>query len=284
MKSNENQKINFSLHSKGKLIDLTTPKVMGILNATPDSFYDGGKYNLLDSALLRIEKMLHDGASFIDIGGQTTKPGAIDIGAENELKKILPIVEKSIEKFPDVILSIDTFHAKVANECINAGGSIVNDISGGNFDEKMFETVSKLECPYILMHIQGTPKNMQKNPTYTNVALDIIKELSAKIEKLKNLNVKDIIIDPGFGFGKTNEHNFKILKDLKMFERVLKLPILTGLSRKSMIWKTLNSSPNEALNGTTALNMLALNNGAKILRVHDVKEAKECIQLFNQLP
>lgn len=285
MKSNiSSPKSNFSINCKGKLVDLVTPKIMGILNATPNSFYDGGKYHLLDSALFRIEKMLQDGADFIDIGGQSTKPGSTDIGVENELKRILPIVEKSVEKFPEIIISIDTFHSKVATECIHAGASIINDISGGNFDDKMFETVAKLECPYVLMHIQGKPDNMQENPTYENVTLDIIKELSSKIEQLKKLKVKDLIIDPGFGFGKTIEHNFKILKDLEMFERVLKQPVLVGVSRKSMIWKTLNSSPMEALNGTTALNMLALNNDAKILRVHDVKEAKECVQLFNQLP
>lgn len=276
--------MNYSINCKGKLLDLSTPKVMGIVNLTPDSFFDGGKYNNLDRALFQIEKMLNEGADIIDIGGQSTKPGNSDIGVENELKRILLIIEKSVEKFPEIIISIDTFHSKVATECIYTGASIINDISGGNFDDKMFETIAKLECPYVLMHIQGKPENMQENPTYKNVTLDIIKELSSKIEQLMKLKLKDIIIDPGFGFGKTIEHNFKILKDLEIFELVLKQPILVGVSRKSMIWKTLNSSPKEALNGTTALNMLALNNGAKILRVHDVKEAKECVQLFNQLP
>lgn len=279
-----NQNLEFSINCKGNLVDLKTPLVMGILNMTPDSFFDGGKYNNIDAALFQIEKMLLEGADFIDIGGQTTKPGAKDIGEEEELKRILPIVEKAVEKFPAIILSIDTFHTKVAKACIQAGASMVNDISGGDFDKKMFKTVGELECPYILMHIQGKPENMQKKPIYNHVTLDILKNLSKKVASLKNEGAKDIIIDPGFGFGKTKAHNFQLLKDLKMFKDVLQLPILAGLSRKSMIWKTLDIEPENALNGTSALNTIALMNGAKILRVHDVKAAKECITLFNQLP
>lgn len=271
---------SFSINCKGKLVDLTKPNVMGILNVTPDSFFDGGNFNQLDSALFQIEKMLEDGATFIDIGGQSTRPGAEMISESEELKRVIPIIEISLKKFPEILISVDTFRSVVAQNSIESGACMVNDISGGNLDANMFETIAKLRCPYILMHIQGTPQNMQENPTYNNVTLDIIKELSEKIIQLRALKVNDIIIDPGFGFGKTLEQNFQLLRELDFFEKVLQVPVLAGLSRKSMIWKTLNSNAENALTGTIAANTLALNKGAKILRVHDVTEAVECIKIY----
>lgn len=272
--------LSFSINCKGKLVDLTKPNVMGILNVTPDSFFDGGNFNQLDSALFQIEKMLEDGATFIDIGGQSTRPGAEMISESEELKRVIPIIEISLKKFPEILISVDTFRSVVAQNSIESGACMVNDISGGNLDANMFETIAKLRCPYILMHIQGTPQNMQENPTYNNVTLDIIKELSEKIFQLRALKVNDIIIDPGFGFGKTLEQNFQLLRELDLFEKVLQVPVLAGLSRKSMIWKTLNSNAENALTGTITANTLALIKGAKILRVHDVTEAVECIKIY----
>lgn len=272
--------LSFSINCKGKLVDLTKPNVMGILNVTPDSFFDGGNFNQLDSALFQIEKMLEDGATFIDIGGQSTRPGAEMISESEELKRVIPIIEISLKKFPEILISVDTFRSVVAQNSIESGACMVNDISGGNLDANMFETIAKLRCPYILMHIQGTPQNMQENPTYNNVTLDIIKELSEKIFQLRALKVNDIIIDPGFGFGKTLEQNFQLLRELDLFEKVLQVPVLAGLSRKSMIWKTLNSNAENALTGTITASTLALIKGAKILRVHDVTEAVECIKIY----
>lgn len=272
--------LSFSINCKGKLVDLTKPNVMGILNVTPDSFFDGGNFNQLDSALFQIEKMLEDGATFIDIGGQSTRPDAEMISESEELKRVIPIIEISLKKFPEILISVDTFRSVVAQNSIESGACMVNDISGGNLDANMFETIAKLRCPYILMHIQGTPQNMQENPTYNNVTLDIIKELSEKIFQLRALKVNDIIIDPGFGFGKTLEQNFQLLRELDLFEKVLQVPVLAGLSRKSMIWKTLNSNAENALTGTITANTLALIKGAKILRVHDVTEAVECIKIY----
>lgn len=271
---------HFTINCKGQLLELSTPKVMGILNVTPDSFFDGGNYNNIDKAMIQIEKMLADGADIIDIGGQSTRPGATDVGETEELHRVLNVIEKAVKQFPEIIISIDTFRSKVAREAVEAGASIVNDISGGSLDSSMFQTVADLKCAYILMHMQGTPQTMQNNPQYQNVTLDIIKELSEKINMLRALKVHDIILDPGFGFGKTIEQNFQLLRELDLFEKILQLPVLVGLSRKSMLWKTLNTTPENVLNATTAANMLALVKGAKILRVHDVKEAKEAVTIF----
>lgn len=271
---------HFTINCKGQLLELSTPKVMGILNVTPDSFFDGGNYNNIDKALIQIEKMLADGADIIDIGGQSTRPGATDVGEYEEMQRVIPVIEKAVKQFPEIIISIDTFRSKVAREAVEAGASIVNDISGGSLDSSMFQTVADLKCAYILMHMQGTPQTMQNNPQYQNVTLDIIKELSEKINMLRALKVHDIILDPGFGFGKTIEQNFQLLRELDLFEKILQLPVLAGLSRKSMLWKTLNTTPGNVLNATTAANMLALIKGAKILRVHDVKEAKEAVTIF----
>lgn len=276
------QSIPFSLNCKGKILHLTQPIVMGILNVTPDSFYDGGKFIEESGILKRVEEMIQQGAAIIDIGGASSRPNSAIISVEDELLRTIKHIELIIKHFPGVIISIDTWRARVAKEAIEAGASIVNDISGGDMDEEMFKTVAALQSPYILMHMQGTPQTMQVNPVYENVVTEVIGSLKVKMEKLRSLGVHDIIVDPGFGFGKTNGHNFRLLKNLNLF-KILKAPILVGVSRKSMINKTLNIKANEALNGTTALNMAALMNGANILRVHDVKEAMETIQLYKNL-
>jgi dihydropteroate synthase len=226
--------------------------------------------------------MLNDGATFIDVGAYSSRPGAAEVSEEEELKRIVPVVELLIKKFPDIIISIDTFRSKVAKETINLGAALINDISGGNLDSKMYETVAKLKVPYILMHMAGTPKTMQNNPTYEDVTKDLIYFFSDKIDQLHRLNVSDIIIDVGFGFGKTIEHNFQLLRNMSLFQNLDK-PILAGLSRKSMLYKTLDITSQEALNATTSANTIALLNGANILRVHDVKEAVEAVKLVNQL-
>ncbi|HOS49151.1 MAG TPA: dihydropteroate synthase [Bacteroidia bacterium] len=255
---------------------------MGILNVTPDSFYDGGKFIEESGILKRVEEMIQQGAAIIDIGGASSRQNSAIISVEDELLRTIKHIELIIKHFPGIIISIDTWRARVAKEAIEAGASIVNDISGGDMDEEMFKTVATLQSPYILMHMQGTPQTMQVNPVYENVVTEVIGSLKVKMEKLRSLGVHDIIVDPGFGFGKTNGHNFRLLKNLNLF-KILKAPVMVGVSRKSMINKTLNIKPNEALNGTTALNMAALMNGANILRVHDVKEAMETIQLYNNL-
>lgn len=270
---------SMTINCKGKLLDLSKPKVMGILNLTPDSFYDGGRNQQENLALKRIEIMISEGLDILDIGGQTTKPGSEMISSEEELNRISSILVQIHKNFPDVIISIDTFYSAVAKEAIDLGAHIVNDISAGSIDKKMFETVADLNVPYILMHMQGKPKNMQHQPSYENIIIEINQFFSEKIQKLKELQINDIILDPGYGFGKTTRNNFELLKNQKLIG-FGDYPLLIGVSRKSMICKTLNIKPNNALNGTTAIHMLALQNGAKILRVHDVKEAKECIQLY----
>lgn len=276
------QSIPFSLNCRGKILHLTQPIVMGILNVTPDSFYDGGKFIEESGILRRVEEMIQQGATIIDIGGASSRANSAIISEQDELLRTIKYIDLIIKHFPAVILSIDTWRSVVAREAIGAGASIINDISGGDMDAKMFETVAALQSPYVLMHMQGTPQTMQINPVYSNVVTDVIGSLKLKMEKLRSFGVHDIIVDPGFGFGKTNEHNFRLLKNLNLF-KILKAPILVGVSRKSMINKTLNIKAQEALNGTTALNMSALMNGANILRVHDVKEAMETIQLYNNL-
>ncbi|GGI28839.1 dihydropteroate synthase [Pedobacter mendelii] len=271
-----------SLNIKGKIFDLSRPKVMGILNITPDSFYSNSRTNSINEALKKTEQFLNEGASFIDIGGYSSRPGANDVSENEELARLIPIVEALNKQMPEAIISIDTFRAKVAEETISAGAHIINDISAGSMDEKMFETIAKLQVPYIMMHMQGTPQNMQQNPIYKNVLLDIIDYLAKKIAVIKALKIHDVIIDPGFGFGKTIDHNYKLLNQMQDF-KVFKLPVLVGFSRKGMIHKVLENSTAEALNGTTVLNTIALQKGAKILRVHDVKEAIECVKLVERL-
>ena len=271
-----------TINCNGSLIDLSIPKVMGILNITPDSFYDGGKYKNESEILIQTEKMLSDGATFIDIGAYSSRPGAKHISEEEELQRIIPVVKLLIEKFSGILISVDTFRSKVAKETIEIGAALINDISGGKMDEKMFKTIAELQVPYILMHMQGTPQNMQKNPTYENITKELISFFADQIFQLKQLQVKDVIIDVGFGFGKTIAHNYQLLKDLALFKS-LDTPILAGISRKSMLYKPLNSSAQEALNATTSANTIALLNGANILRVHDVKEAVEAIKIVNLL-
>ena len=272
-----------TINCKGKLIDLTTPKVMGILNLTPDSFYDGGKYSNENDIILQTAKMLEEGATFIDVGAYSSRPGAKHISEEEELQRIAPIVKLLVLKFPEIMLSIDTFRSEVAKKCIELGAAIINDISAGEMDVTMMKTVGELKVPYIMMHMKGTPQNMQKNPVYKNVTEEVLYYFSEKIALARSYAINDLIIDPGFGFGKTQEHNFKILSELELFKNI-ELPLLIGLSRKSMIYKTLQTNAKEALNGTTSLNTISLLKGANILRVHDVKEAIECIKLTNNLP
>ncbi len=270
----------FTLNCKGKILTINTPIVMGIINATPDSFYEGYLNLSMDEIVQLAEKMIEDGATILDIGGQSTRPNSEKLTWEEEAKRVLPVIEALHKKFPTVILSIDTYYHQVAELAIEAGCSIINDVSAGNLDNEMLFTAGKLKVPYIAMHMQGAPQNMQNNPEYSDVSKELLDFFTEKINQCEQAKIHDIIIDPGFGFGKTTVHNFKLLKDLNIFS-ILKKPILAGLSRKGMIHKTLGITAKEALNGTTALNMLALQNGANILRVHDVKEAMEAILLFN---
>lgn len=268
-----------TLNCKGKIISLERPLVMGIINATPDSFFEGHLNDSNDNIIKRVGQMIADGADMIDIGGQSTKPGSERVELEEEIKRVIPYIEMIHQHFQHCIISIDTYFSKVAQLAVESGASIVNDISAGNFDKNMIEIVGKLKVPYICMHMQGSPETMQKNPQYQNITKEVLDFFIEKIQQCKKANIQDIIIDPGFGFGKTIEHNFTLLREMESL-KILNLPILAGLSRKGMIYKSLNASANEALNGTSVLNTLALNNGASILRVHDVKEAKEAITLF----
>ncbi|MBT7623095.1 MAG: dihydropteroate synthase [Flavobacteriaceae bacterium] len=271
-----------TININGTLLDLSTPKVMGILNITPDSFYDGGKFNSDKKILNQVDKMISQGADMIDIGGYSSRPNAKEVNIDEEIKRVLPAIELIKNKFNDIIISIDTFRSEVAKKAINTGASIINDISAGDLDPEMFNCVAELKVPYIMMHMKGTPNNMQKNPTYENVVSEIIKNLSNKLFLAKKAGIVDVIIDPGFGFGKTASHNYCILNNLSFFKE-LGCPILVGMSRKSMIYKLLDTNPKNALNGTICLNTISIINGAKILRVHDVKEAKEVITLTNFL-
>lgn len=271
-----------TINCNGNLIDLNTPKVMGILNVTPDSFYDGGKYNSDKAILLQTEKMLQDGATFIDIGAYSSRPNAKHISEDEELKRLLPIIELLIHNFKDILISTDTFRANVAEKSIASGACMINDISGGEMDKNMFKTIAKLQVPYVLMHIKGIPQTMQNNPEYQNILTEIFYYFSKKITQLRDLKVNDIILDPGFGFGKTLDHNYKLLKNLNLFGE-FDLPLLAGISRKSMLYNLLDSNAKEMLNATSVANTIALLNGAKILRVHDVKEAVETIKITNQV-
>ncbi|MGB1901687.1 MAG: dihydropteroate synthase [Flavobacteriaceae bacterium] len=281
MKS-KNKNINLSINCNGKLVDLNTPKVMGVLNITPDSFYDGGRYKDAKSILNQTEKLISEGATFLDIGAYSSRPGADFISENEELKRIVPVVELIQKNNPDVLISIDSFRAKVIRECVSAGAVISNDISAGKLDPDMIKTVGELGVPYIMMHMRGTPQTMKNHITYQHLINEIYAYFSKQIELARQHNITDIIIDPGFGFAKTLAQNYELLNQMEFFKN-LNCPILTGVSRKSMIYKVLGCTAEEALNGTTALNMVALMNGACILRVHDVKEAVECIKLFNQL-
>ncbi|MDB2606776.1 dihydropteroate synthase [Zobellia sp.] len=271
-----------TLNCKDRLIELSTPKVMGILNCTPDSFYDGGKYTDEKAILSQTEKMLNNGATFIDVGGYSSRPGADYVTEDEELKRMVPLIESLFKNFPDIILSIDTFRSKVASDCIEAGAAIVNDISASKLDDQMLATVAKHRVPYIMMHMKGTPKTMQQQTQYDDLMVDIVKYFSERIAAANALGIADIITDPGFGFAKTLEQNYEVLQKLNLFQS-LERPLLVGISRKSMIYKVLKTDAKNALNGTTALNMAALMNGANILRVHDVKEAYECIKLAEEL-
>lgn len=271
-----------TINCNGKLISLDQPKVMGILNITPDSFFDGGKYKEDTSILNQVEKMLVEGATFIDVGAYSSRPGALEVNEETELQRILPIVNLILKNFPNTILSIDTFRSRVAKECIANGAAIINDISAGLQDNKMLSTVAKLKVPYILMHMRGTPQNMQKQTDYTNILKEVLYFFSERLAAAKALGINDIIIDPGFGFAKSLEQNYELLNQLELMNSI-EHPLLAGISRKSMIYKKLGTSPDQALNGTTALHMVCLQKGAKILRVHDVKEAFECVKLYEQL-
>ena len=271
-----------NISCKGKLIDLTTPKIMGILNLTPDSFYDGSLYNNTDLALAQTEKMLHEGATFIDVGGASSKPGAVEVSADEELARVLPVIEKIHIKFPDTLISIDTYRSDVAQQAVAAGAAMVNDISGGNLDAKMLKTVGALGVPFVAMHMQGKPQNMQDKPSYDNILTDIRSFFAAKIDAAHKAGIHDIIIDPGFGFGKTLEHNYALLKHLSSIQ-MDGVPMLIGVSRKSMIYKLLQIEVAEAGNGTSVLNTVALQQGAQILRVHDVKDAHQAVQLIEKL-
>ena len=271
-----------TINCKGKLIDLSQPRVMGILNLTPDSFYDGGKLTSEKNILLQAEKMLNDGATFLDLGGYSSRPGAEFVSKSKELSRVLPVVTKLLEEFPEVLLSIDTFRSSIAKQCIEAGAAMINDISGGNIDDKMFDTIATLQVPYIIMHMRGTPETMMQNTDYKNITKDLLFYFSEKIAKANESGINDIIVDLGFGFSKTIDQNFELLSNLEFFKN-LDIPLLVGVSRKSMIHKTLQISAKDALNGTTSLHSIALYKGASILRVHDVKEAVECISLLQNL-
>lgn len=271
------------INCSGKLIDLREPKIMGILNMTFDSFYEGSRLNNADEAVKKAELLLNQGADILDLGGMSTRSGSSEISLDEELKRVVPTVEAIMKEFPEVIISVDTYRSEVAKRSVEAGASIINDISAGVLDEKMFETVAELNVPYILMHMQGNPKNMQQNPHYENVTLEVNEFLSEKIQALKSLGVNDIILDPGFGvgFGKSLQHNYELMDKMDLIG-FGEYPILVGISRKSMITQLLNISAKEALNGTSVLNLISLQKGANILRVHDVKEAKEVVQIWEQ--
>ena len=268
----------FSFNCKGRLIEISEPLVMGIINTTPDSFFAGSRKKA-DEIIFTAEKMLVEGAKILDIGGQSTRPGSGRITAEEELKRVIPAIESVMSRFPDVIISIDSYYAKVARAAIEAGASIINDVSAGTIDKAIIDVAASMQVPYILMHFPGDPQTMQKDPIYDNVVLDVFDFLSFKIDEIQKAGIKDVLVDPGFGFGKTAQHNFELLRNLEFFKNLGK-PILAGLSRKATIYNTLGITSDEALNGTTVMNTIALMNGASILRVHDVREAVEAVKLY----
>jgi dihydropteroate synthase len=264
-----------------RFIDLSEPVIMGIMNLTPDSFFDGGRLKSAKSVLKQAGKMILDGAVILDLGAVSSRPGAAMVSEKTELKRLIPALELIRSRYPECILSVDTWRSAVAEQAHRAGASMVNDISAGTFDKRMFATVAKLEMPYIMMHMKGKPKTMQENPRYKDVVSEVYKFLGERLTRAKRAGITDVIVDPGFGFGKTVSHNYQLLRSLHVFTH-LNAPVLAGLSRKSMICKVLGTEPARALNGTTALHMLALRHGTSILRVHDVKEAVECVRLFRE--
>lgn len=272
----------YTLNCKGRLFVIEKPVVMGILNLTPDSFYPGSRVQEMEQVLQKTGQMIDEGATILDIGGQSTRPGSNRISAEEELQRVLPAIITIKEKYPSIFLSIDTYHSTVAKDAVAAGADMVNDISAGEMDKQMLSTVAALNVPYIAMHMKGTPETMQQNPTYEDVTKEVVDYFMNKMEVCKNAGINDIIIDPGFGFGKTIEHNFQLLKKLEALN-IFNVPVLAGLSRKATIYKTLQITTEEALNGTTVLNTIAITKGVSILRVHDVKEAKQLIDLYDAL-
>jgi dihydropteroate synthase len=273
-----NKRLMFTLNCKGKLLVVDRPLVMGIINATPDSFYEESRFSDTDKILSRAERMIAEGADIIDIGGQSTRPGSEPVNAAEELKRVIDGVEAIHKRFPQIIISVDTYYALVARESVNAGAAMINDISAGAIDKEMLATVSTLHVPYIVMHMKGVPATMQRHSNYNNVTLEVLDFFISKKDQCKKAGIHDIIIDPGFGFSKTSNHNFELLQNLYVF-KMLGAPILIGLSRKSSVYKALSITASEALNGTTVVNTIALLNGANILRVHDVKEAIEAVKL-----
>jgi len=270
------------INCKGILVDLSTPKVMGILNVTPNSFFDGGKYKNETEILSQVEKMLLDGATFIDIGAYSSKPNAEFVSKQEEISRIIPVVNLILKHFPETIISIDTFRSEVAKATIESGAAIINDIAAGNLDDKMLEVTGKYNVPYIMMHMRGTPQTMQTLTNYDDIVKEMLFYFSEKVAIARSFGINDLIIDPGFGFAKTITQNYEVFQKMELFN-ILELPLLVGISRKSMIYKTLETTIENALNGTTVLNTLALSKGAKIIRVHDVKEAVECVTLFNKI-
>jgi dihydropteroate synthase len=275
---NNNKRVMFTLNCNGRLLVIDKPLVMGIINATPDSFYEGSRFSGTDKILVQAEKMINEGAGILDIGGQSTRPGSEQVSEDTELSRIIESIEAIYQKFPEIIISVDTYYSMVAKKCIQAGASIVNDISSGTMDKEMLPTIAALHVPLVAMHMKGTPQTMQQQSNYENVTREILDFFIRKKDECKTAGIADVILDPGFGFAKTIAQNFQVLKDLSVF-KMLDAPLLVGLSRKSSVYKTLGIPPEEALNGTTVLNSIALMNGADILRVHDVKQAKEAIKL-----
>lgn len=272
-----------TLSCRGRLLDLSRPVVMGILNVTPDSFYDGGRFTEPDTWLRQTEKMLGEGAAILDIGGASSRPGATEVSESEEIRRVTEAIETVLQHFPDTLISVDTWRASVAAAAVETGASLVNDISAGRFDPPMYETVAALGTPYILMHMQGTPGKMPKNPVYEDVVTEVLDFFIAELTRLRALGIQNIVLDPGFGFGKSRADNYQLLKNLHVFRQVTGLPVLAGLSRKSMIYKYLDIQIEEALPATTALNLVALQQGASILRVHDVREAVQAIKLWEML-
>ncbi|MEM7185154.1 MAG: dihydropteroate synthase [Bacteroidota bacterium] len=272
----------YTLNCNGTLIDLNTPRVMGIINVTPDSFYDGGKWTSLEAIEAQARIMVSQGASFLDVGGYSSRPGANEVPVDEEMDRVLPVVASLYKSFPHIPISIDTFRSRVAKAAVAEGAAMVNDISGGLLDEEMLSVVADLQVPYIMMHMRGTPQNMTSKTQYENVTQEVLSFFAERISLAREAGINDLVVDPGFGFAKTAEQSFELLRHLELFD-VLDLPYLVGVSRKSMIYKTLGSTPGEALNGTTALHSVALLKGASVLRVHDVKEAVECVTLIEKL-
>jgi dihydropteroate synthase len=272
----------FTLNCNGRLLASEKPLVMGIINSTPDSFFGGSRLTSTDAILTRVEKMLEDGADIIDIGGQSTRPGSTLLTASEELQRVIGSVDAVHRRFPEAFISIDSFYALVASEAVAAGASIINDVSAGTMDEAMISMAASLNVPYVLMHMKGKPDTMQQAAHYEDVTREVLDFFIHRIPSVRKAGIKDIIVDPGFGFGKTIAHNFELLRNLSVF-KILECPILLGLSRKSTIYKTLGTGPEEAMNGTTVLNTVGIENGASILRVHDVKEAREIVSLLNAL-